>query len=385
MSYDENQFPERERVSPTDETVPNESLRISHTFGAAPALRPGPEAFRRRETFSPSMTIFLIVLAIVLIGGGFGFILYAATTQYRATLHSEATTEAHLTAQAILATQIRNQATANAFATANTHIYATATAQVGATATLTALAANATATATTLASIFTQATSGTSALNDPLSDNTGNHKWDQTSTRVDGMCVFTGGDYHALAARQGFFQPCLAQTTNFSDFAYQVQMTTDTGTQDGIIFRANSITGSFYLFRIGIDSTYALDLYHNSKLALTLSSGYSAAIATGLKQSNEIAVIAYKGTIYLYANQQFITSVSDNSLNSGKIGVAAIDYSIPTQAEFSNAQVWKISATSFSLTPSPSASPTATSTASPTASPSPSTTASPSATYTPTP
>jgi hypothetical protein len=331
------------------------------------------------------MTIFLIVLAIVLIGGGFGFILYAATTQYRATLHSEATTEAHLTAQAILATQIRNQATANAFATANTHIYATATAQVGATATLTALAANATATATTLASIFTQATSGTSALNDPLSDNTGNHKWDQTSTRVDGMCVFTGGDYHALAARQGFFQPCLAQTTNFSDFAYQVQMTTDTGTQDGIIFRANSITGSFYLFRIGIDSTYALDLYHNSKLALTLSSGYSAAIATGLKQSNEIAVIAYKGTLYLYANQQFITSVSDNSLNSGKIGVAAIDYSIPTQAEFSNAQVWKISATSFSLTPSPSASPTATSTASPTASPSPSTTASPSATYTPTP
>jgi len=242
-----------------------------------------------------------------------------------------------------------------------------------------------TATATTLASIFTQATSGTSALSDPLSDNTGNHKWDQTSTRVDGMCVFTGGDYHALEARQGFFQPCLAQTTNFSDFAYQVQMTIDTGKQDGIIFRANSITGSFYLFRIGIDSTYALDLYHNSKLALTLSSGYSAAIATGLKQSNGIAVIAYKGTLYLFANQQFITSVSDNSLNSGKIGVAAIDYSIPTHAEFSNAQVWKISATSFSLTPTPSASPTATSTASPTASPSPSTTASPSATYTPTP
>src|SRR6266568_1697261 len=312
MSYDENQFPERERVSPTDVTVPNESIRISHTVRAAPPWPPGPQAFRRRETFSPGMTIFLIVLAIVLIGGGFGFILYAATTQYRTSLHSEATTEAHLTAQALLATQIRNQATANAFATANSNIYATATAQVGATATLTALAANATATATTLASIFTQATSGTSALNDPLSDNTGNHKWDQTSTRVDGMCIFTGGDYHALAARQGFFQPCLAQTTNFSDFAY-------------------------------------------------------------------------KGTLYLYANQQFITSVSDNSLNSGKIGVAAIDYSIPTQAEFSNAQVWKISATSFSLTPSPSASPTATSTASPTASPSPSTTASPSATSTPTP
>ena len=89
MSYDENQFPERERISPTDETVPNESIRFSHTFGAAPSWPPGPQAFRRRETFSPGMTIFLIVLAIVLIGGGFGFILYAATTQYRASLHSE--------------------------------------------------------------------------------------------------------------------------------------------------------------------------------------------------------------------------------------------------------------------------------------------------------
>ncbi len=65
MSYDENQFPERERVSPTDVTVPNESIRISHTVRAAPPWPPEPQAFRRRETFSPGMTIFLIVLAIV--------------------------------------------------------------------------------------------------------------------------------------------------------------------------------------------------------------------------------------------------------------------------------------------------------------------------------
>lgn len=380
---DEYQFPERERPTPTDETVPYESMRISPTTRTEPAWPPGPEAFRRRETLSPGMTIFLVVLAIVLIAGGFGFILYAATTQYRASLNSDATTIANLTAQARLATQIRTQATANAYATANNNIYATATAQAAATATLSAQATNATATATTLASIFTQATSGAPVLNDPLSDNSGNHKWDQTSGRVDGMCVFTGGDYHVIEARQGFLQPCLGQATNFNDFAYQVQMTIDTGTQDGIIFRANSITGSFYLFRIGTDSTYALDLYHNSKLALTLSSGYSAAIATGLKQANEIAVIAYKSNLYLYANQQFITSVSDKSLDSGKIGMAAIDYSVPTQAEFSNAQVWKISAATFSLTPTPSTSPTATSTASPAASPSPSTTVSPTPTYNP--
>ena len=376
---DENQLPEPERISPTDETAPNPSIRVSPTARTVPAWPPAQQTFRRVETFPPGMTLLIIILALALIGGGFGFILYATTAQYRATLHGEATTEAHFAAQTRVAAQIRNQATANAFATANSHIYATATAQVGVTATLTAQTDNATATATTLTSIFTQATSGTAALTDPLSDNSGNNKWDQTSKRVDGMCVFTGGDYHVLEARQGFFQPCLAETTNFSDFAYQVQMTIDSGRQDGIIFRANSITMSFYLFRIGMDGSYALDLYRNRELATTLSSGYSGAIATGLKQANEIAVIAYKGTLYLYTNQQLIATVTDNSLRSGKIGVAAIDYSDPAEAEFSNAQVWKISSASFSVTPSPSVSPTATSTASPTASPYPSATASPTA------
>ncbi len=252
---DENQLPEPERISPTDETAPNPSIRVSPTARTVPAWPPAQQTFRRGATLPPGMTLLLIIL------------------------------------------------------TANSHIYATATAQVGVTATLTAQTDNATATATTLTSIFTQATSGTAALTDPLSDNSGNNKWDQTSKRVDGMCVFTGGDYHVLEARQGFFQPCLAETTNFSDFAYQVQMTIDSGRQDGIIFRANSITMSFYLFRIGMDGSYALDLYHNRELATTLSSGYSGAIATGLKQANEIAVIAYKGTLYLYTNQQFIAAV----------------------------------------------------------------------------
>src|SRR5947209_2979891 len=232
---DKNQFPEPERISPTDETIPNQPSSISYTARTAPAWPPGPQAYRRRETFSPGATVLLIVLAIDLIAGGLGFILYAATTQYQATLHSEATTTASLTAQARLTTQLHNEATANAFATANGNIYATATTHVGATATLTAQAGNATATATTLAGIFTAATSGASALNDPLSDNTANHKWDQTSGRVNGMCVFTGGAYHALEAQQGFIQRCLAQPTNFSDFAYQVQPTIATGSRDGII------------------------------------------------------------------------------------------------------------------------------------------------------
>jgi hypothetical protein len=100
-----------------------------------------------------------------------------------------------------------------------------------------------------------------------------------------------------------------------------------------------------------------------------------------------LAVVAYKGTFYLFDNQQLLTSVSDNTLISGKIGVAAIDYTAPTEAEFSNAQVWNVAATTFTSTPTVTTSPTATGTTTPTAgitgSPTPITSPSASPTRTP--
>jgi hypothetical protein len=113
-------------------------------------------------------------------------------------------------------------------------------------------------------------------------------------------------------------------------------MMIDKGKEDGIIFRANSASNTFYMFRINTSGSYALDLYQNSKLTSTLTNGYSTAISTALKASNILAVVAYKGTFYLFDNQQLLTNVTDNTLSSGKIGVAAIDYTAPTEAEFSN-------------------------------------------------
>jgi len=352
---DENWLKNREQVSPFDITVPD-----------LPVLQRWPpvqQNFRRRETLPTWVSILLIFLAIALIGGGLGLILFATTAQYRGALHAQATAIALSTVQARNTAQAQDQATANAFATANTNIYASATAQSRATATATATVDSATATTAALGSVLTQATSGTTAFDDPLSGNTGNNKWDETNGSVSGECVFTGTAYHVRAARQGFFQPCLAEASNFSNFAFQVSMTIDSGNQGGIVFRANSANNAFYLFYIDIVGRYSLDLYKNGSQATTLSSGYNAAIATGIKHSNQLAVVAYNSIFYLYANQQFITSLADSSLSAGKIGVAALDFKNPTEVEFTNAQVWNISSSS-TLTPTatqPSA-PTATQT-----------------------
>jgi len=354
----ENWLADSEQVSPFDITVPD-----------LPVLRRWPpvqQDFRSRETLPTWVSILLIFLAIALIGGGLGLILFATTAQYRGALHSQATAIALLTVQARNTAQAQDQATANAFATANTNIYASATAQSGATASATATVNSATATNAALGNVLTQATSGTAALDDPLSDNTGKNRWDESNGSVGGQCVFTGTAYHVRAARQGFFQPCLAEASNFNNFAFQVSMTIDNGRQGGIVFRANSASKAFYLFYIDIDGRYSLDLYKSDSQATTLSSGYNAAITTGIKQSNQLAVVAYNGIFYLYANQQFITNLADSTLSAGKVGVAAIDYKDPTEVEFTNAQVWTISS-STTLTPTATQLSTPTSTQTPVA------------------
>ncbi len=350
-------------MSPSDPTVPD--LPVPPARPPRPLTQPN---FRRRGSFPPWATILLISLAVVLILGGLGLIFYTTTVQYRASLHTQATAIARSSAQTNETAQTQEQATADAQSTANANIYATVTAQAGIPATATALLDNATATATSLGNVFTQATSGTAVLDDPLSDNSGNHNWDQTNGTVDGQCVFTGSAYHAKAARLGFFQPCFAESTNFTNFVYQVSMIIDSGNQAGIVFRANSSINAYYLFYISIDGRYSLDLYKSGSQATTLHNGFSPAIMTGAKQTNQLVILAYKNILYLYVNQQFIISVTNSTLSSGKIGVAALDFKNPTEAAFSNAQVWNITSAT-TLTPTATQAATATATATQTVTP----------------
>lgn len=331
---DENQFPQSERVSPTEPTVAN---------SPRPVWPPVQQDFRRRQTFSPGLTIALIVLALLLVLGGLGFIIYATTVQYGSALHAEATTVAQQTVMAQGTAQAHIQATANAFATVNGNIYARATAQAGVSATQTATVDKATATTTALGDTFIQATKGTPTLDNSLSDNTGgNRQWDQSSGTKGFGCTFTNGAYHAIDAKQSTFQPCLAASTNFSNFIYQVQVTIDNGRQGGILFRSNGSKGTFYFFRIGVDGSYALDLYTSSSVATTLTHGFSAAITTGFNRSNQVAVVASGSTLSLYVDQEYVTSVTDTSLSAGQIGVAALNSRNPADVEFSHAQVWKL-------------------------------------------
>src|SRR6266702_2040372 len=186
---------------------------------------------------------------------------------------------------------------------------------------------------------------GTLALDDPLSDNSHGHSWDEGESSL-GTCTFTGGTYHVNAILLDSTNDCLA-SPNFSDFAYQVQMTIVKGDGGGIIFREDNARGNAYYFAIGQQSGvwgYKLWKFSNCNSnncnVSELRSGSSAAIKTALNQSNLVTVVASGSTIDLYVNNQKIDSYSDSSYSQGQIGVAATDMKSPTEVVFSDAKVW---------------------------------------------
>ena len=184
----------------------------------------------------------------------------------------------------------------------------------------------------------------TLALNDPLRDNSKGYQWDTTNTQGEGGCGFANNAYQVVqnAIIGGGITSCNPEAfTSPSDFTLQVQMTIVSGDAGGITFRvANS---NFYLFAITPDGSYHLDLVNGNGLALptVLKQGTSSAIHKGLRQPDLIAVVAFGNTFDLYVNNQHIDTVTNSTLSSGNIGLAAEEVSNPTAVMFSNVMVWK--------------------------------------------
>ncbi len=178
---------------------------------------------------------------------------------------------------------------------------------------------------------------GTLALDDPLNDNSHGFNWLDIGGGA-GTCAFTGGAYQVDALQQGSNHYCTS-SPNFSDSAYQVQMTIVKGDAGGIGFRTDTTKGNGYLFVISQDGKYGLYLFTNSS-SILLRGGSSNAINTGLNQPNVVAVVANGSTIDLYVNNQKIDGVSDSTYSQGQIGISTIDLNSPTEVVFSNAKVW---------------------------------------------
>lgn len=227
------------------------------------------------------------------------------------------------------------------------HANATATAQAQASHLTATSVVNANQTATAVAITTTYPFSNNLVLNDPLSNNSKGFKWDETAPgSTQGGCAFQGQSYHVSEPQSGFFNYCVANSTNFANFTYEVEMMIAQGDAGGLIFRANTSgqNPSFYYFRLNQDGTYSFFLYVDSSgtNARTLAHGNATGFNTGLNQTNLISVVAKGSTLSLYINKQLLNTITDSTFTSGQIGLAAEYINSSTEVVYTNAKVWQL-------------------------------------------
>src|SRR5438132_3469164 len=157
----------------------------------------------QQSSISRGMTVLLVGVALLMMSSGV-VLIYYTTVAHPAQLRVQATA----TVQTFLTTEAQGTAIANVHATATVHTQANATAT---------MQAHAQATATALQSIYMKATSGTPVLSSSLVFQD-SYRWDIYNTTDGGGCLFTAGALHASVFSKGFYVPCFAHATNFSNF-----------------------------------------------------------------------------------------------------------------------------------------------------------------------
>ena len=262
-----------------------------------PYTAPPPPPPPRR--LSAGKTVLLIVLVLLIVGAGGALYLRTAPPASQAQPHPSPTTQAQ-------------------------QVTATPSAQ-------------------TPQALYAQITQTTPALDDPLLMNGTNNWTETTSAGGKSSCTFSGGVYHAIAPQKNTYMLCIAQATNFADLAYQVQMTIVKGEFGGMVFRADGSQTKYYSFFIDRYRNYTLitSVDNTGNRDYVLRKGTSTFIRTGLNQPNLLTIIARGSSIYLYINQQYITSASDTAYRAGQIGVfGGNNTQAPADVVFSHARVW---------------------------------------------
>ena len=184
---------------------------------------------------------------------------------------------------------------------------------------------------------------GTLVLNDPLQDNSLGNGWVE-KTYSFGNCSFTGGTYHVIGLSTTEGIHCAA-SPDFSNFAFEVQMTIIKGDNGGVDFRLDSTQNTKYIFFVGTDGSFALDRGQGLINQVLFNSTSSSAIHSGLGQTNIIAVVAQGSKITLYINGKLVASVTDNTYTHGQIALLAAPYRTnghQTEVAYSNAKVWSL-------------------------------------------
>lgn len=340
-------YPGSPMQQPPASTTPSPASIPGFFPDATPQLEKPP----RRGRGAPRNTLVIaITVALIVVLGSAG-LLYA--------LRGSGSGSPGAGTPGVTATgQANGGAISTAQANATASAQSTATVEVQATATAAAnTQAQANATATAVAAYNANPYGGTLVMNDPLVDNSQGHQWrEYNDTSLGNSCQFTNNAYHMVMIGN-YGGSCLADATNFSNFAFQVQMTFFKYGQHfsggGLVFRGNSATSQYYVLKIFESGQYTFYSCSSKTDCSHGIAGYPAASTIqsfhlGLHQTNTIAVVAKGNTFTFYANgQPFAGPITDTTYTQGVIGFYAEGGSeggagATADVAYSNAKVWQL-------------------------------------------
>lgn len=144
---------------------------------------------------------------------------------------------------------------------------------------------------------------------------------------------------------------CETEYLYLKDFAYQTEATILRGTNAGLTFRHElrpNPHGGIYHFMITTQGDFELNVrditFINNRISSSgqrelISTRHSAAIKTGLGQTNLLTVIARSSDLYLYINKQFVGYTKDSTSRGGTIGMFSSDVT-GVDVAFRNVQIW---------------------------------------------
>ena len=277
---------------------------------------------RYRRSGTPTiMIIFVIAMAIFIIGGGTGLIYWSSN---QPGIGQGKNSNEQSQGQVDLAT------------TTSKSLSATATAHE---------------TSTALANLNPYAfDSGTLTIDSSLASNNPTTQWQENP---QSGCQFTNGSYHA-SAMPNLLTTCFAiGTANYTNFTYEVQMQFITSgpkyASGGILFRGSADQHQFYFFEVYASGRYLFQKCYGISsctiLAGSTANPPSPAYHTG--QTNKLTVVAKQNTFTFYINQQPVSSQqtdNNNPYTQGMIGVLArggLQTNILTEVAYSHIRVWR--------------------------------------------